>query len=62
MGSLCLSSAPILRCESLNRVQVIALVIPTVFEATFSTAVIFVRRGTADRWVSYRIPLNIYPY
>lgn len=49
MGSLCLSSAPILRCESLERLEAIILVIPTVFEVVFSTSLIFIRRGTGDR-------------
>jgi hypothetical protein len=51
MGSLCLSSAPILRCESFTRIQVIALVIPTILEAMVATSLIVAMRGTGDRWV-----------
>lgn len=54
MGSVCLSSVAILRCESLDRVQVIALIIPTVFEAIFSTSLIVTMRGSRE-WVCFSV-------
>ncbi|KAF9463236.1 hypothetical protein BDZ94DRAFT_633486 [Collybia nuda] len=49
MGSLCLSSASILRCESFTRIQVILLVIPTALEVIFSTSLVFTNWGTGRR-------------
>ncbi|KAF5348372.1 hypothetical protein D9758_010924 [Tetrapyrgos nigripes] len=46
MGSLCLSSAPILRCESFTRIENIVLIIPTGLEIIFSTSLIFTNWGT----------------
>ncbi|KAF8960898.1 hypothetical protein BDZ97DRAFT_1921786 [Flammula alnicola] len=59
MGSICLSSASILRCASLTQLQNILLIIPTALEVIFSTSLIFVnwkggRRHlllTAEGWI-----------
>ena len=49
MGSICLSSASILRCTSLTRIQSIILIIPTALEVIFSTLLIFVNWGNGRR-------------
>ncbi|KAF5391315.1 hypothetical protein D9757_002082 [Collybiopsis confluens] len=41
MGTLCLSQASILRCESLTQIQDIALFIPTCVEVLFASSLIF---------------------
>ncbi|KAF8810287.1 hypothetical protein BYT27DRAFT_7336776 [Phlegmacium glaucopus] len=49
MASLCLSSASILRCESLTRNQNIFLIIPTALEVIFSISLVFIDRGPGNR-------------
>ncbi|KAK0480051.1 hypothetical protein IW261DRAFT_109015 [Armillaria novae-zelandiae] len=49
MGLPCLSSASILRCESLTRIQYVVLVIPSVVEVIFSTSLIYTNRGAGRR-------------
>lgn len=49
MGSICLSSASILRCTSLTRIQSIILFIPTALEVIFSILLIFVNWGNGRR-------------
>ncbi|KAK0469632.1 uncharacterized protein EV420DRAFT_52782 [Desarmillaria tabescens] len=49
MGLPCLSSASILRCESLTRIQYVVLVIPSAVEIIFSTSLIFTNRGAGRR-------------
>lgn len=53
--SICLSSASILRCHSLTRIQNICLIIPTALEIIFSTSLVFVQRGPG-KWVGKSIP------
>ncbi|KAF9485602.1 hypothetical protein BDN70DRAFT_532654 [Pholiota conissans] len=61
MGSICLSSASILRCTTLSEIQSIILIIPTALEVIFSTSLIFVNwKGgkrhlllTAEGWVYF---------
>ncbi|KAF8186333.1 hypothetical protein BJ912DRAFT_813541, partial [Pholiota molesta] len=65
MGSVCLSSAPILRCTSLSKLQSILLVIPTALEVIFTTSLIFVNWNgrkrhlllTAEGWVYFILSL-----
>ncbi|KAH8102171.1 hypothetical protein BXZ70DRAFT_930678 [Cristinia sonorae] len=45
MGTICLSIAPILRCQSLNRVQSGILFIPPVLEVVFSLTLVVSKRG-----------------
>ncbi|KAJ7236853.1 hypothetical protein B0H12DRAFT_122139 [Mycena haematopus] len=49
MGSLCFSSASILRCESFTSLQSQLLIIPTALELIFSTALVFTNWGTGRR-------------
>lgn len=49
MGSICLSSASILRCDSLGRNQNLYLIIPTALEVVFSISLIFIDRGLGKR-------------
>ncbi|KAJ7172996.1 hypothetical protein C8R43DRAFT_978153 [Mycena crocata] len=49
MGSLCLSSASILRCESFTTLESQVLIIPTALELLFSTSLIITNRGTGWR-------------
>lgn len=49
MGSICLSSASILRCDSLTRNQNIYLIIPTALEVIFSTSLVLINRGPGKR-------------
>lgn len=49
MGSLCLSSASILRCESFTRIENIVLIIPTGLEIIFTTSLIFTNWGTGRK-------------
>ncbi|KAJ3505516.1 hypothetical protein NLJ89_g7374 [Agrocybe chaxingu] len=49
MGSICLSSASILRCASLTRLHNILLIIPTILELIFATALIFIKWGSGRR-------------
>ncbi|KAJ6624723.1 hypothetical protein B0H10DRAFT_2005803 [Mycena sp. CBHHK59/15] len=49
MGSLCLSSASILRCESFSSFQSQVLIIPTALELIFSTTLIITNWGTGWR-------------
>ncbi|KAJ7080976.1 hypothetical protein B0H15DRAFT_475780 [Mycena belliarum] len=49
MGSLCFSSASILRCESFTTLESQLLIIPTALELIFSTTLIFSNRGTGWR-------------
>ncbi|KAF5384152.1 hypothetical protein D9615_003189 [Tricholomella constricta] len=65
MGSLCLSTASILRCASFTRLQVILLIVPTALEVVFSTSLIFTNWGTgrrhlwltAEGWVYFALAL-----
>lgn len=54
MGSICLSSASILRCDSLTRNQNIYLIIPTALEVIFSTFLAFIDQGPG-KWVAISI-------
>ncbi|TCD60873.1 hypothetical protein EIP91_009379 [Steccherinum ochraceum] len=45
MGTICLSLAPILRCQSLNRIQSAVLFIPPALEVVFSLTLIVGKRG-----------------
>ncbi|KAF8878077.1 hypothetical protein BD779DRAFT_1676999 [Infundibulicybe gibba] len=47
--SICLSAAPILRCESFTKVQTIVMIIPTALEVIFSTSLIFMNWGNGRR-------------
>ncbi|KAJ7677619.1 hypothetical protein B0H17DRAFT_1206900 [Mycena rosella] len=49
MGSLCFSSASILRCESFTTLESKVLLIPTALELIFSTTLIFTNWGTGWR-------------
>ncbi|KAJ7616367.1 hypothetical protein DFH06DRAFT_1307130 [Mycena polygramma] len=49
MGSLCFSSASILRCESFTSLESQILIIPTALELIFSTTLIFTHWGTGWR-------------
>ncbi|KAF7319259.1 hypothetical protein HMN09_00263400 [Mycena chlorophos] len=49
MGSLCFSSAAILRCDSFTTLESQLLIIPTALELLFATAVIFTNWGTSRR-------------
>ncbi|KAK7042162.1 hypothetical protein R3P38DRAFT_2888873 [Favolaschia claudopus] len=49
MGSLCLSSASILRCEHFSALQSQLLIIPTALELIFSTTLILTNWGTGRR-------------
>lgn len=51
MKSICLSSASILRCESLTRSQNIYLIIPTALEVIFSTSLAFIDQGPG-KWAA----------
>jgi len=54
MGSICLSSASILRCASFSRLENFLVIIPTVLQFIFSTALLFVN------WNGGRcVPLHI---
>ncbi|KDR77146.1 hypothetical protein GALMADRAFT_210272 [Galerina marginata CBS 339.88] len=61
MGSICLSSAPILRCASLTQLENILLVIPTALEVIFTSSLIFAKWGrgrkhlliTAEGWTYF---------
>jgi len=65
MGSFCLSSASILRCESLTRIQAQVLIIPTAIEVIFSTSLIFTNWGsgrrhlllTVEGWIYFALAL-----
>jgi len=46
MGSICFSSAPILRCSSFTRDQNLAFFVPPVVEILFSTSLIFFNWGS----------------
>ena len=56
MGSICLSTASILRCDSLTRNQNIYLIIPTALEVIFSTSLVFIDQGPG-KWVAKSISL-----
>jgi len=49
MGSLCFSSASILRCESFTSLQAQLLIIPTALELIFSTTLVITNWGTGWR-------------
>ncbi|KAL4251047.1 hypothetical protein ABKN59_006225 [Abortiporus biennis] len=49
MGTICLSLAPILRCESLTRVEAIALIIPPALEIVFAIGLVILKRGTGKK-------------
>ncbi|KAF8153071.1 hypothetical protein B0H34DRAFT_800323 [Crassisporium funariophilum] len=49
MGSICLSSASILRCASLTKIQNIVLIIPTALEVIFSTSLVIINRDGGRR-------------
>lgn len=49
--SICLSTASILRCNSLTKNQNIYLIIPTVLEVIFSTSLAFIDQGPG-KWVA----------
>ncbi|KAF8909615.1 hypothetical protein CPB84DRAFT_1764983 [Gymnopilus junonius] len=49
MGSICLSSASILRCASLTQLENVLLIIPTAVEVIFSTSLIFMQWGQGRR-------------
>ncbi|CAK5276166.1 unnamed protein product [Mycena citricolor] len=49
MGSLCFSSATILRCESFTSLESQLLIIPAALELVFSTALVFTNRGSGRR-------------
>jgi hypothetical protein len=53
MGSLCFSSASILRCESFTSFQSQILIIPTALELIFSTTLVITNWGTG--WSVVRI-------
>lgn len=45
MGTICLSLAPILRCQSLNRIQHAVLFIPPALEIVFSATLLIAKKG-----------------
>ncbi|KAK7683697.1 hypothetical protein QCA50_013073 [Cerrena zonata] len=45
MGTVCLSNAPILRCQSLTRLESGILLIPTALELIFSIALLFAKKS-----------------
>ncbi|KAJ3976033.1 hypothetical protein EV361DRAFT_817327 [Lentinula raphanica] len=65
MGTLCLSQALILRCESLTEIESIALFIPTAVEFLFASSLLFKTRGnsrkhlflTFEGWVYFALAL-----
>ncbi|KAJ7057252.1 hypothetical protein C8F01DRAFT_1153929 [Mycena amicta] len=64
MGSLCFSSASILRCESFTKLESQLLIIPTALELLFSSALIFTNWGywrhlllTAEGWSYFALAL-----
>ena len=52
MGSICVSSAPILRCISLTQTENIALIIPVALEFATSSSFLFFNRGFGG-WVFF---------
>ncbi|KAJ3793269.1 hypothetical protein GGU11DRAFT_417436 [Lentinula aff. detonsa] len=52
MGTLCLSQALILRCETLTETESIALFIPTGVEFLFASSLIF-KTWSSDRWLVF---------
>lgn len=50
MGSICISSAPILRCISLTQTENIALIIPVALEFATSSSFLFFKQGFGG-WV-----------
>jgi len=55
MGSICVSSAPILRCISLTQTENIALIIPVALEFATSSSFLFFNRGFGG-WVFFLWP------
>ncbi|KAI8989181.1 hypothetical protein BD414DRAFT_486330 [Trametes punicea] len=49
MGEICLSVAPILRCQSLTRLEAGILLIPPGFEVLFACALLWAKRASADK-------------
>ena len=50
MGDICLSVAPILRCQSLSRLEAGILLLPPGVEIIFASVLLWVKRGS-DKWV-----------
>lgn len=46
MGEICLSVAPILRCQSLSRLEAGILLLPTGFEILFAIVLLWIKRGS----------------
>ncbi len=46
MGEICLSVAPILRCQSLTRLEAGILLLPPGFEIIFAIVLLWVKRGS----------------
>lgn len=65
MGTICLSTSAILRCQSYSTLQNLCLVIPTALEVVFSTSLVFTNRGsgsrhlwlTAEGWIYFSLAL-----
>ncbi|KAI9056412.1 hypothetical protein FKP32DRAFT_1586196 [Trametes sanguinea] len=49
MGEICLSVAPILRCQSLTRLEAGVLLLPPGFEVLFACALLWAKRASADK-------------
>ncbi|KAI0074591.1 hypothetical protein K474DRAFT_1518135 [Panus rudis PR-1116 ss-1] len=49
MGTICLSNAPILRCQTLTRIELGILQIPAGLEFIFSVSLLFAKKGTDKR-------------
>ncbi|KAL1948544.1 hypothetical protein VTO73DRAFT_12619 [Trametes versicolor] len=49
MGEICLSVAPILRCQSLTRLEAGILLLPPGLEVVFACVLLWIKRGSADK-------------
>ncbi|KAI0767493.1 hypothetical protein C8Q74DRAFT_961454 [Fomes fomentarius] len=49
MGDICLSVAPILRCQSLSRLEAGILLLPPAIEIVFASVLLWAKRGSADK-------------
>ncbi|KAI0772746.1 hypothetical protein BD413DRAFT_612244 [Trametes elegans] len=49
MGEICLSVAPILRCQSLTRLEAGILLLPPGIELVFACVLLWIKRGSADK-------------
>ncbi|RPD75995.1 hypothetical protein L226DRAFT_570212 [Lentinus tigrinus ALCF2SS1-7] len=60
MGEICLSLAPILRCQSLTRLEAGILLLPTGFEIIFAIVLLWVKRGSDKKHVFLASEVFVY--